>query len=131
MALAFSTFLMFTGAAEQAMELYASVFSDAVIENVERYGPGDLGQEGLVKAASFTLRDQRFRCFDSPPQHDFTFTPAISIFVDCESEAELEAAYAVLASGGDVLMPLGEYGFSTKFGWVNDRFGVSWQLNLE
>ncbi|HSK48208.1 MAG TPA: VOC family protein [Coriobacteriia bacterium] len=130
MALAFSTFLMFTGSAEQAMELYSTVFSDAVIESIERYGPEEPDREGLVKAASFTLRGQRFRCFDSPPVHDFTFTPAISIFVDCETEDELESAYAQLASGGAVLMPIGEYGFSTRFGWVNDRFGVSWQLNF-
>jgi predicted 3-demethylubiquinone-9 3-methyltransferase (glyoxalase superfamily) len=62
--------------------------------------------------------------------HGFTFTPSLSLFVDCESEADLERIFAALSEGGGVLMPLGNYGFSRRFGWVNDRFGVSWQLNL-
>lgn len=69
-------------------------------------------------------------CIDSPMKHGFTFTPAISLFVQCADEAELNRLYAALADGGAELMPLGNYGFSPKFGWVNDRFGVSWQLNL-
>lgn len=60
----------------------------------------------------------------------FTFTPAVSLFVECADEAELDEAYAKLSEDGAVLMPLGNHGFSRKFGWVNDRFGVSWQLNL-
>ncbi len=63
-------------------------------------------------------------------KHEFGFTPAISIFVDCESPEELERLYTMLSDGGEVLMPLDNYGFSTKFGWLNDRYGVSWQLNL-
>ena len=62
--------------------------------------------------------------------HDFTFTPAVSIWLDLETEAELGALVDVLADGGKVLMPLGDYGFSRAFAWVDDRFGVSWQLNL-
>jgi len=69
--------------------------------------------------------------FDSPVKHPFSFTPSISIFVECENEAELDEAFQQLSTGGQVLMPPGNYGFSTKFGWVNDRFGVSWQLNLQ
>ena len=68
---------------------------------------------------------------DSPVKHDFTFTPSMSIFVDCEDEGELIKAFNQLSSEGEVLMPLDNYGFSTKFGLVNDRFGVSWQLNLQ
>jgi len=64
-------------------------------------------------------------------KHGFTFTPSISIFVDCENTTELEEAFKQLSEGGEVLMPLDNYGFSTKFGWVNDRFKVSWQLNLQ
>lgn len=60
----------------------------------------------------------------------FTFTPSMSIFVDCENEAESNQAFQQLSEGGKVLMPLDNYGFSKKFGWVSDRFGVSWQLNL-
>jgi predicted 3-demethylubiquinone-9 3-methyltransferase (glyoxalase superfamily) len=63
-------------------------------------------------------------------QHAFTFTPSLSLFVDCESEAELDRLFSALAEGGQILMPLEDHGFSTRFGWANDRFGVSWQLNL-
>jgi predicted 3-demethylubiquinone-9 3-methyltransferase (glyoxalase superfamily) len=67
---------------------------------------------------------------DSPVKHDFTFTPAMSLFVDCADEAEIDALFAKLSEGGKVLMPLAAYPFSRKFGWLSDRFGVSWQLNL-
>ncbi len=63
-------------------------------------------------------------------KHGFGFTPAMSLFVECESEAELDAAFGRLSEGGNVLMPVGNYGFSSRFGWLTDRFGVSWQLNL-
>lgn len=69
-------------------------------------------------------------CIDSPVKHGFTFTPSISLFVECESAAELDGAFQQLAAGGQVLMPLDDYGFSARFGWATDRFGVSWQLNL-
>jgi len=88
------------------------------------------GAEGTVKQATFTLAGRDFMCIDSPAKHPFTFTPSMSLFVDCESEAELEAAFGRLSAGGSVLMPVGNYGFSTRFGWINDRFGVSWQLNF-
>lgn len=61
--------------------------------------------------------------------HAFNFTPSMSLFVDCENEEEISHLYNALSAGGAVLMPLGNYGFSPRFGWVNDRFGVSWQLN--
>ncbi len=125
-----SPFLMFEGAAEEAMRLYVSLFPNSGITNVERYGPGGPGPEGSVMVASFTVAGQEVRCSDSFVKHAFTFTPSISLFVDCESAAELDAAFARLAEGGQVLMPIGEYGFSARFGWVADRFGVSWQLNL-
>jgi predicted 3-demethylubiquinone-9 3-methyltransferase (glyoxalase superfamily) len=67
---------------------------------------------------------------DSFVKHDFTFTPATSLFVDCASEAEQERLVAALCEGGMTYMPLGNYGFSRRFAWVGDRFGVSWQLNL-
>jgi predicted 3-demethylubiquinone-9 3-methyltransferase (glyoxalase superfamily) len=69
-------------------------------------------------------------CIDSPVKHNFTFTPAMSLFVDCADEAELDTLFAKLSEGGQVLMPLDNYGFSRKFGWLADKFGVSWQLNL-
>jgi predicted 3-demethylubiquinone-9 3-methyltransferase (glyoxalase superfamily) len=121
---------MFEGVAEEAMNFYVSLFRGSEIQQVERYGPDGPGAEGTVKVARFTLAGQDLMCIDSPAKHAFTFTPSISLFVDCESEAELDELFGRLSAGGGVLMPLGNYGFSTKFGWVNDRFGVSWQLNL-
>jgi predicted 3-demethylubiquinone-9 3-methyltransferase (glyoxalase superfamily) len=69
-------------------------------------------------------------CIDSPVKHQFTFTPSFSFFVDCASEDDLRRLAAALGEGGPVLMALANYGFSRLFTWVNDRFGVSWQLNL-
>ena len=83
-----------------------------------------------MKKARFTLKGQDFLCIDSPVKHGFTFTPSVSFFVDCESEAEIDYLFKNLAADGEVLMPLDQYPFSGKFGWVSDRFGVSWQLNL-
>jgi predicted 3-demethylubiquinone-9 3-methyltransferase (glyoxalase superfamily) len=131
MARAFATFLMFDGAAAEAMDLYASLFSDCSIEQVERYGRGEEGAEGSVKRSRVRLGRHELMFFDSPVKHAFGFTPAISIFVECESKEELGRAFEGLSAGGKVLMPLDSYGFSSLFGWVNDRFGVSWQLNLQ
>jgi predicted 3-demethylubiquinone-9 3-methyltransferase (glyoxalase superfamily) len=126
-----TTFLMFqNGDAEEAMNFYVSLFDDGKVVAVERYGPGEPGPEGTVKHALFTLAGREYMCIDSVPKHDFTFTPSMSLFVDCDSEEQIQRLYDALGEGRQALMPLGSYGFSTKFGWVNDRFGVSWQLSL-
>jgi predicted 3-demethylubiquinone-9 3-methyltransferase (glyoxalase superfamily) len=130
MARSVATFLMFEGVAEQAMNLYTSLFKDAEINLLERHGPGEQGVEGSVKRAEFTLSQHSLMFFDSSVKHAFTFTPSISLFVECESETELDEAFQQLSSGGAVLMPLDNYGFSRKFGWVNDRFGVSLRIAL-
>lgn len=124
-------FLMFQGRAEEAVNFYVSVFSGAHVEEMLRFGPEGPGKDGSLMRGRFTIAGQEFLCFDSYVQHQFGFTPAISIFTACESEAELDAVFASLSDGGQVLMPPDNYGFSTKFAWVSDRFGVSWQLNLE
>jgi predicted 3-demethylubiquinone-9 3-methyltransferase (glyoxalase superfamily) len=111
------------------MTFYVTVFGGSV-QRIERYGPGGPGAEGSVKRADFRIAGQDLICIDSPIKHAFGFTPAVSLFVECETEAELDAAFDRLAEGGSVLMPAGDYGFSRKFAWVSDRFGVSWQLNL-
>ena len=130
MAKCVTPFLMFEGTAEEAANLYVSVFRDSSIQSIERWAPGEPGAEGSVKQCFFTVAGLRLRCFDSPAHHAFTFTPSLSLFVDCESEAELDAAFARLSADGQVMMGPGNYGFSAKFAWVSDRFGVSWQLNL-
>ena len=123
-------FLMFQGRAEEAMKLYVATIPDSEVVEIARYGAGEAGAEGSVKLAVVRLAGQNVMCIDSPARHAFDFTPSFSLFVDCVSEAELDRIFGTLSDGGGVLMPLGNYGFSRRFGWLNDRFGVSWQLNL-
>jgi len=126
-----TTFLMFFGHAEEAMKFYTSLFENSAIHEMKKYGPGEAGAEGTVMHATFSLTGQQFMCIDSSAaQHDFTFTPAISLYVTCATEGEIERLFEKLSEGGQVLMPLAAYPFSPKFSWVADRFGVSWQLNL-
>jgi predicted 3-demethylubiquinone-9 3-methyltransferase (glyoxalase superfamily) len=122
---------MFEGVAEEAIRFYVSLFADAEITTMERYEAGEAGEEGTVKRAAFVIKGQEFMAFDSAIKHGFTFTPSISLFVQCETGEEIDRLYGKLSDGGQALMPLGNYGFSEKFGWISDRFGVSWQLNLE
>lgn len=127
-------FLMFSGEqhgkAEEAVVFYVSLFDRSEILSIVRYGPGEAAPSGTVKTARFTLNGTLLMAIDSAVDHRFNFTPSISLFVECESESELAEAYRKLADGGMELMPLDSYGFSKRFGWVQDRYGVSWQLNL-
>jgi predicted 3-demethylubiquinone-9 3-methyltransferase (glyoxalase superfamily) len=125
-----TTFLMFEGQAEAALNFYISLFKDSQVISITRYGPNEAGAEGSVMHATFSLNGQQFMAIDSNVHHQFTFTPAISLYVSCETEQEIDALFAQLSAGGNVLMPLSQYPFSKKFAWVNDRFGVSWQLSL-
>jgi predicted 3-demethylubiquinone-9 3-methyltransferase (glyoxalase superfamily) len=118
-----STFLMFEGKAEEAARAYADLFG-VEIEGLERR------DDGKVQAASLTIAGQRIMLFDSPVHHEFTFTPAISLFVECDSEAEVDRLAEALGEGGAVMMPLQTYDFARRFTWLEDRFGVSWQLRL-
>lgn len=128
---AIRTHLMFlNGQAKRALDRYQEVFDDFVVDHIETYRPDD-GPEGQVKLARFTLAGAQFSCIDSPIEHDFDMTPAVSLFVECSDAQELERLFDALSRDGEVLMPLDDYGFSTRFGWVNDCFAVSWQLNLE
>ena len=131
MAKSITPFLMFEGVAEAAMNFYLSVFEGSRIVSLQRYGAGELGEEGSIKLANFQLCGRSFHCSDSPAKHAFTFTPSMSLFVELDDEAELQRVFSQLVHEGKVLMPLDNYGFSRKFGWVDDRYGVSWQLNLE
>lgn len=124
------TFLMFEGRAEEAMNYYISLFDRSEVLSIQRYGPNEAGPEGSVLHATFSLNGQEFMCIDSYVKHAFTFTPSISLYVRCETEAEIDRLFERLSEGGAVLMPLGAYPFSPRFGWVQDKFGVSWQLTL-
>lgn len=124
-------FLMFQGGcAQAALDLYFATFPDSRMVRVERYTQGDPGPLGTIKVAVFALCGREFMCSDSPIRHGFSFTPASSTFVDFDSVGDLERAFRILSEGGHVLMPLNNYGFSKRFCWLNDRFGVSWQLNF-
>ena len=123
-------FLMFDGDAEAAMGQYRKLFPGAEVKRLDRYGPGEPGPEGQISRAVLVLAGQELMIIDSPIKHAFRFTPSISFFVDCADEAEIERLFAGLSEGGYVHMPLDNYGFSLRFAWVDDRHGVSWQLNL-
>ncbi len=119
------------GKAEEAMNYYTSLIEDSKITNIIRYGANEeAGDEGTVMQATFTLKGQEFMCIDSNIAHQFSFTPSFSIFITCDTEEEIDNLYQKLGEDRQALMPLDNYGFSKKFGWINDRFGVSWQLNL-
>jgi predicted 3-demethylubiquinone-9 3-methyltransferase (glyoxalase superfamily) len=123
-------FLMFEGKAEEAMNFYTSLFTDSAIKSISRYGENESGPAGTVRQAVFALNGQEFMCIDSFVKHGFTFTPAMSLFVRLDAESELDKLYAALSEGGQILMPLDAYPFSKKYGWINDKYGVSWQLTL-
>jgi predicted 3-demethylubiquinone-9 3-methyltransferase (glyoxalase superfamily) len=127
----FSTHLMFQGDAESALNLYARVFPEGEIEIEQRFGDEDPERAGKIKLARLNLYGQKYIIFDSPVKHDFGFTPAISIFVTLHDADEFDAVFQELGKDGKVFMPPDNYGFSTRFGWLQDKFGVSWQINLE
>lgn len=117
--------------AENAMNFYVELFDNSEIISVQRWGKGGPVEEGRIMQAKFKLDGNLFMCSDSPPVHDWNFTPAVSNYLECEDETELEKLFSKLSENGKVTMPLNNYGFSQKFGWVIDQYGVSWQLNLK
>lgn len=119
------------GKAEEAINYYTSLFPDSEIKNIKKWKAGEPGgREGLVKQALFTIAGKEYMASENSMDHKFGFTPAISIYVSCENEDEINNLFGQLSNGGSVMMPLDNYGFSKKFGWVGDKYGVSWQLNL-
>ena len=127
-----ATFLTFQkDDAEEAMNFYMSLFDNSSIANVKRWGADAPGTEGTIMHVTFRLNGKLYMCSDSPPIHEWGFTPAVSNYVECKDQSQLERLFAALSENGQVMMPLNNYGFSQKFGFVEDRFGVSWQLNLQ
>lgn len=126
-----ATMLMFSGQADEAMTFYTGLFDDSGIDFVAHYGPEyPGGPTGQVVHARFRLNGQRVLAMDSAVEQPFTFTPSTSFFVTCPSAAEVDRLYAALAEGGNVLMEVGSYPFAARYAWVQDRFGVSWQLDF-
>ena len=129
-----ATCLMFVGdqcgKAEEAIQLYIDVFDDSKILDIVRHQGSDIDADDTILTGSFILNGTKFQAMDSAHGHEFTFTPAISLSVECESAEEFDRACTMLVKDGKELMAPGDYGFSRKFGWVEDRYGVSWQLNL-
>ncbi|GAA4739000.1 VOC family protein [Gordonia alkaliphila] len=119
-------FLMFQGGvAAAAIDLYVTTFDGTVVASTPHAPPAS-----GIQLAELDLKGQRILVSDSAIDHDFDFTPSTSMFVDCDDRTELERLVEVLGADGATFMPLDDYGFSTAFAWVADRFGVSWQLNL-
>ena len=112
------------------MSFYLDLFENSRILSLKRWGKDGPVAEGKIMQATFELDGNLFMCSDSPPVHEWDFTPAVSNYLECENEPEMEKYFSKLSENGTVPMPLNNYGFSQKFGWVIDQFGVSWQLKL-
>ncbi|WP_053372299.1 VOC family protein [Paenibacillus sp. FJAT-27812] len=120
-----TTFFMFNGKAEEAIRFYTSLFEQSEIKHVFHQ------QDGTVMHAAFTLKGQTFMAIDNSNKDEHPFTPAISLFVECEDTEEINRVFERLTEGGVVLMPLAPLPpMSERFGWVQDKFGVSWQLSV-
>lgn len=122
--------LWFHTDAEEAVRLYTSLIDGSSIGNVSRYGKEGFEvhhmPEGTVMTVSFTLAGQPFMALNGGPA--FTFNPSISFHLKCKTEAEVDALWEKLISGGTALMELGSYPFSKRYGWLKDKYGVSWQI---
>ncbi len=111
-----SPFLWFDDKAEEAMNFYVSIFKNSKIVNVSRYGEGGPGPKGMVMTGTFELEGQKFMALNGGPH--FKFSPAISFFVNCETQTEVDELWEKLSEGGE----------KQRCGWVTDKFGVSWQI---
>jgi predicted 3-demethylubiquinone-9 3-methyltransferase (glyoxalase superfamily) len=109
-------FLWFDGKAGEAMNFYTSIFRNSKIGSVTRYGETGPGQKGTVMSATFQLDGQEFIALNGGPM--FTFSPAISFFVNCETQAEVDDLWEKLSEGGE----------KQRCGWLKDKYGVSWQV---
>jgi predicted 3-demethylubiquinone-9 3-methyltransferase (glyoxalase superfamily) len=136
-----TTFLAFKADAEEAMTFYTSLFDNSEVLSTIRARVDEPGwAEGTLQHAAFTLAGNPFMCINMPPPgarghdhapwHEYEFSPAMAIYIQCASEDEFDLLYAALSEKGEIVMPAGSYGFSAKFGWLKDRFGVSWRVNL-
>ena len=109
-------FLWFNGNAEEAMNFYVATFKNSQVGRVSRYGDAGPGPKGSVMSCTFQLEGQDFYALNGGPQ--FSFTPAISLFVNCETQQEVDQLWEQLSAGGS----------KDQCGWLKDKFGVSWQI---
>ena len=109
-------FLWFDGRVEEAMNFYTSIFKNSKVTNLTRYGAAGPGPSGSVMSATFQLEGQEFIALNGGPQ--YKFSPAISLFVNCETQEEVDDLWTKLSAGGQ----------TQRCGWLKDRFGVSWQI---
>ena len=109
-------FLWFNDNAEEAMNFYVSIFKNSKVGSVSRYGEGGPGPKGSVMSATFQLEGQEFMALNGGPH--YKFTPAISLYVNCETQAEVDELWEKLSAGGR----------KDRCGWLQDKFGLSWQI---
>jgi len=109
-------FLWFDGKAEEAVNFYSSIFKNAKIGTITRYGDEGHGTKGTVMTATFQLDGQEFMALNGGPE--FTFSPAISFFVNCETQEEVDELWEKLSEGGE----------KQRCGWLKDKYGISWQI---
>src|SRR5256714_9441826 len=109
-------FLWFNGQAEEAANFYISIFKNSKILNISRSGDAGPGPKGSVMSATFELNGERFIALNAGPQ--FTFSPAVSFFVNCETQQEVDELWEKLSAGGK----------KERCGWLKDKFGLSWQI---
>ena len=109
-------FLWFDGKAEEAMNFYVSIFKNSKTANVVRYGEAGPGPKGTVITATFQLEGQEFIALNGGPQ--FKFTEAVSFWVSCETQEEIDDMWEKLSAGGE----------KGRCGWLKDRYGLSWQI---
>ena len=109
-------FLWFDGQAEEAANFYVSIFKNSLIGSVRRYGEAGPGPKGSTMSVEFQLEGEEFIALNGGPQ--FKFTPAISLFVNCETQQEVDNLWARLSEGGR----------TNQCGWLTDKFGLSWQI---
>ena len=123
-------FLWFNNNAEEAIGFYTSIFRDSKIKTTTRYSEESSKVAGMPKDSvmtiSFDLFDQPFVAINGGPA--FKFNPSVSFFINCKTEQEVEDLWNKLSDGGKILMALDKYPFSEKYGWLEDKFGVSWQI---
>jgi predicted 3-demethylubiquinone-9 3-methyltransferase (glyoxalase superfamily) len=109
-------FLWFNDKAEEAMNFYVSIFKNSKAGNITRYGDAGPGPKGSVMSATFQLDGQEFFALNGGPM--FSFTPAISFFVNCQTQEEVDELWEKLSAGGE----------KSRCGWLKDKYGLSWQI---